>query len=93
MLAPASKVSKVGTATHAVVNPLTTSGTILAAGPTGAPVLASVFPEWIAHLLHGASLPYPLPLSGAAAASHLFPAAVQACSIPRCSNLPPSPQP
>ena len=93
MLAPATKVSKVGTATHAVVNPLTTSGTILAAGPTGAPVLASVFPEWIAHLLHGASLPYPLPLSGAAAASHLFPAAVQACSTPRCSNLPPSPQP
>jgi len=78
VLEPASKVTKVAAATHAVVNPLTTSGTILAAGPAGGPVVASVFPEWIAHLLHGASLPYPLPLSGAAAASYLFPASVQA---------------
>ena len=41
-------------------------------------MVASVFPEWIAHLLHGAALPYPLPLSGAAAASFLFPVSVQA---------------
>ena len=34
-LLPPSKVTRVGAATHAVVNPLTTSGAILAAGPTG----------------------------------------------------------
>ena len=31
----ASQVTKLGAAAHGVVNPLTTRGTILAAGPTG----------------------------------------------------------
>ena len=35
VLEPASKVTKLAAATHGVVNPLTTRGTILAAGPTG----------------------------------------------------------
>ena len=76
-LEPASTVIQVTTATHAVVNPLTTSGTILAAGPTGAPVVSSVLPKWSASFLDAAFL-YPLPYSAAAAAAYLFPSSVQA---------------
>eukprot|EP00908_Phaeocystis_cordata_P016498 Transcript_27758.p1 GENE.Transcript_27758~~Transcript_27758.p1 ORF type:complete len:465 (+),score=143.08 Transcript_27758:93-1487(+) len=78
VLEPAAIVTKITAATHAVVNPLTTSGTILAAGPTGAPVVASTFSAWIADLLLDTALPYPLPYSAAAAAAYLFPASVQA---------------
>ena len=76
-LEPASSVVTSVTATSdAIVNPLTTSGTILAAGPEGAPVVASCFPEWIADLALGSTL-YPLPHSLTAVASYLFPRAVQ----------------
>jgi len=77
LLEPASKVTKVSKGAHGIVNPLTTSGTILAAGPTGAPVVSSALSEWIADLVLGSTL-YPLPFSLAAAASYLFPHSVQA---------------
>lgn len=77
LLEPASKVTKVSNGAHGIVNPLTTSGTILAAGPTGAPVVSSALSEWIADLVLESTL-YPLPYSLAAAASYLFPHSVQA---------------
>ena len=77
VLEPMSKVRKITQATHRVVNPLTTSGTILAAGPTGAPVVASVLPEWSASFLRSSSM-YPFPFSAAAVVSYLFPESVQA---------------
>lgn len=45
-----------------VINPITTSGTILAAGPLGAvPVLASTYPEWSADFLLASKWnPYPV---------------------------------
>ena len=60
-----------------VVNPLTVAGTILAAGPAGAPVLASVYGEWIAEYFLGVAT-YPLPYSLGSALAYLFPEHVQA---------------
>lgn len=77
LLEPASKVTKISTTTHGIINPLTTSGTILAAGPTGAPVVSSALSEWIADLVLGSTV-YPLPYSLASATSYLFPRSVQA---------------
>jgi hypothetical protein len=70
-------VSKIVAGAHRVVNPLTTSGTILAAGSEGAPVLAATFPVWVGDLLLGSTL-YPLPHSLTAVASRFFPHSVQA---------------
>ena len=53
------------------------SGTILAAGDAGAPVLASVYGDWIAEYFLGTRV-YPLPLSLSSGLSWCFPAAVQA---------------
>ena len=76
-----------GGATEAIINPITTSGTILAADETGAPVLASVYGEWIAsYLLHSRSL-YPLPASLGSGLSLLFPSLVQV------KNAQPAPHP
>ena len=75
-LEPASVVTSVTATSDAIVNPLTSSGTILAAGPEGAPVVSSCFPEWIADLALGSTV-YPLPHSLTAVASYLFPRAVQ----------------
>ncbi len=74
--APA-RVSRVEVSRGGVVNPLTVSGTILAAGPAGAPVLASVYGEWIAEYVLGVAT-YPLPYSLASALAYLFPEHVQA---------------
>jgi len=68
-------VTRISEGVSGIVNPLTMSGRILAAGPAGAPVVASVFPAWIAPLwLDGYQLPYSL----VALASFLFPQSVQA---------------
>jgi hypothetical protein len=77
LLEPASKVTKISKSAQGIINPLTTSGTILAAGPTGAPVISSALPEWIADLVLGSTF-YPLPYSLTSAASYLFPNDVQA---------------
>jgi len=58
-----------------IINPITTSGTILAASKTGEPVLATVYGDWIAHYVLTSSL-YPA-LSIASALSYLFPEFVQ----------------
>jgi len=76
-LSSSSVVTHVSRAAHKIISPVTTDGRILAAGPTGAPVLATVWPEWVAPLLLANPLPYPLPLSLSAAASYVFPATVQ----------------
>ena len=60
-----------------IINPITTRGTILAAGPQGEPVLASVFGDWIAAYLLNANF-YPLPFSLASTLSFGFPKSVQA---------------
>ena len=74
--APA-RVSRVEVSQGGVVNPLTVAGTILAAGPAGAPVLASVYGEWIAEYFLGVAT-YPLPYSLASGLAYLFPEHVQA---------------
>ena len=72
-----ARVSRVEVSRGGVVNPLTVSGTILASGPTGAPVLASVYGEWIADYFLGVAT-YPLPYSLASGLARLFPEHVQA---------------
>jgi len=69
-------VTRVGQGQDGIVNPITTSGTILAAGATGAPMHATIFGEWIATFMLGASV-YPLPVSLSSTLSFLFPAHVQ----------------
>ena len=72
-----ARVSRVEVSRGGVVNPLTVAGTILAAGPAGAPVLASVYGEWIAKYFLGVAT-YPLPYSLGSALAYLFPEHVQA---------------
>ena len=60
-----------------VVNPLTTNGMIVAAGPGGKPVVSSTYPEWIAGYMLDVSV-FPLPVSASNLLSYLFPASVQA---------------
>ena len=60
-----------------IVNPLTTNGMIVAAGPTGKPVVSSAYPEWIAEYMLNVSV-FPLPVSFSNLLSYLFPATVQA---------------
>ena len=76
MLEPASKITKVYTVTRRRINLITSDGKILAAGRTGAPVIASVYPEWIAPFMLALSL-YPLPYSFGSAASYLLPERAQ----------------
>ena len=65
-------------AIDSVVNPLTTTGTILVAPDGGgAPVLASTYPDWIAAYLLAATC-VPLPFSLCNMFSHQFPTATQA---------------
>ena len=71
-LSNGGEVTRVTAGVDAIINPLTTSGTILANG-----VVASVYPEWIAEHMLGTKL-YPLPLSACNALTYLFPAASQA---------------
>jgi len=65
-------VHSVSATTQGIINPLTSTGTILADG-----VLASVYPEWIAsHML--SSTVYPLPLSACNILAAAFPQSAQA---------------
>ena len=74
MLSGGRVVSRVVTSFGVVVNPITFSGTILAAS-RGAPVLAATHPEWIAEWMQRSVVP--LPFSIANALSYLFPSATQ----------------
>ena len=66
-----------GSTDSGIVNPITASSRILAAGAGGGqPVLASTHPEWIAEYLLTSS--YPLPLSLCSLLSFLFPLSFQA---------------
>ena len=60
-----------------IINPVTTNGMIVAAGPTGKPVVSSAYPEWIAEYMLNVSV-FPLPVSFSSLLSYLFPATVQA---------------
>lgn len=55
VLSSGATIESVGASTGGIISPLTASGTILAAGPTGAPVIASVFGEWAATYMLGRS--------------------------------------
>jgi len=63
-----SEVTRVTASTGSIINPLTTSGMIMADG-----VLASTYPEWIASYMIGRST-----ASASSALSFLFPATTQA---------------
>ena len=76
MLEPASKITKVYTAIRSPINLVTTNGKVLAAARTGAPVVASIYPDWIAPFMLSTSL-YPLPYSFVSAASYLLPERAQ----------------
>ena len=60
-----------------IINPVTTNGMIVAAGPTGKPVVSSAYPEWIASYMLNVAV-FPLPVSFSNLLSYLFPATVQA---------------
>jgi hypothetical protein len=68
-------VESVVKSTGGIINPLTASGTILAAAD-GAPVLATAYPEWIASTLLGMRL-FPLPVSFSNLLSFAFPEQTQ----------------
>ena len=62
-----------------IINPVTTNGMIVAAGPTGKPVVSSAYPEWIAeYMLEQNNGYYPLPVSMSSMLAYFFPATVQA---------------
>ena len=72
-----SKVTAISHGVGGIINPVTVSGMIVAAGATGGPVISSAYPEWIAEYMLNASV-FPLPVSFSNLLSHLFPATVQA---------------
>lgn len=74
---PNTTVTLVGHTHTSIINPVTTSGTILAAGATGDPVLSSVYGEWIAAYMLGVTV-FPLPVSLSSYLAFVFPAHVQA---------------
>jgi hypothetical protein len=76
-LEPASTVTAVERTQAGIINPLTTNGRILAAGRAGAPVEASVYPEWIHELMQDKTSAY-VRFSPTNLASYLFPEHVQA---------------
>lgn len=74
-----SKVTSVQSAPQGVVNPLTLSGHILAAAASGAPVAASVYPEWIAaFMLRSGLQAWYVLVSPSVLASRLCPESAQA---------------
>jgi len=77
-----SAVTSVSRTADAIINPLTTSGKILAAGPKGGPVAASHAPERLAGLLLSPAGLALTKYSAASGLSYLFPAAVQATPTP-----------
>ena len=72
-----SKVTAVSQGVAGIINPLTANGMIIAAGPTGKPVVATVYPEWIASYMLNVAV-FPLPISLSNLLTYLFPAAAQA---------------
>lgn len=73
-----ARVESVETSVDAIINPLTTSGFILAAGLAGDPVVSSVHPVWIAgHMLNPAGV-FLSKYSLCATLAYLFPESVQA---------------
>jgi len=74
VLSSGRKVSAVTHGSQGVVNPITAAGTILAAGPSGDPVVAATANEWLADVLLSAYPKYTLSFTLAV----LFPASAQA---------------
>merc|ERR1711939_34383 len=60
VLEPASKVNEVTASIQGIISPITANGHILAAGPSGGPITATVWPGWIADWMLQTTL-YPLP--------------------------------
>merc|ERR1719240_184641 len=74
-----SKVTAISHGVGGIINPVTVSGMIVAAGATGGPVISSAYPEWIAeYMLEHNNGYYPLPVSMSSMLAYLFPATVQA---------------
>jgi len=74
-----SSVTAISHGFAGVINPVTVSGMIVAAGATGRPVVSSAYPEWIAeYMLESNNGYYPLPISMANLLSYLFPVTAQA---------------
>jgi len=74
-----SKVTTISHGVSGVINPVTVSGMIVAAGATGRPVVSSAYPEWIAqYMLEENNGYYPLPVSMSNMLAYLFPATAQA---------------
>jgi len=73
ILSDGRKVTSVHTAVRGIINPVTASGTILAAHGVGSPVLASTAGEWMADVLLS---PYPA-YTLSFAAARAFPLSVQ----------------
>jgi len=74
-----SKVTAISHGVAGVINPVTVSGMIVAAGATGGPVVSSAYPEWIAtYMLEQNNGYYPLPISMSNVLAYLFPATAQA---------------
>eukprot|EP00316_Scyphosphaera_apsteinii_P022921 CAMPEP_0119300124 /NCGR_PEP_ID=MMETSP1333-20130426/2124_1 /TAXON_ID=418940 /ORGANISM="Scyphosphaera apsteinii, Strain RCC1455" /LENGTH=1172 /DNA_ID=CAMNT_0007301789 /DNA_START=49 /DNA_END=3567 /DNA_ORIENTATION=- len=76
ILSSGVKVMAVQRGVDGVINPLTTSGKVLAASH-GEPVVASTYPEWIARYMLDVTLT-PLPISFSNVLSLVFPAHTQA---------------
>merc|ERR1719271_415427 len=74
VLSSGRKVTAITRNQQGIVNPITASGTILAAGPQGEPVVAATAPEWSADVLLSGYPKYTLSFNLA----FLFPASVQA---------------
>lgn len=74
-----SKVTAISHGVSGIINPVTVSGMIVAAGATGRPVVSSAYPEWIAeYMLEQNNGYYPLPVSMSNMLAYLFPATAQA---------------
>ena len=74
-----SKVIAISDDFAGVINPVTVSGMIVAAGATGGPVVSSAYPEWIAtYMLEQNNGYYPLPISMSNVLAYLFPTTAQA---------------
>ncbi|EOD07819.1 hypothetical protein EMIHUDRAFT_125043, partial [Emiliania huxleyi CCMP1516] len=73
-----AKVESATLTTGAIINPVTTSGYILAAGPKGTPVVASSHPEWIAPFMLSATGLLVSERSLCSSLARLFPESAQA---------------
>ena len=76
-LSSGSRVEHVTASAGGIINPITTSGRVLAAGKIGMPVVASVYGAWIADYFLDVAT-YPVPYSLGSGLSYAFPELVQA---------------